>query len=139
MAAACPPLPPSSAPTTPCFAVGQLCTKDRPATRRELSPNELAYYLMSRGDGVNDIYLHLGFRALERVLHPSRIHTIWAIQRLRHPLLASRIVPGLDVSSAQFEYARPGTVGEAIDAAVEECAIRTSSKDDNRLSIATMS
>lgn len=35
-------------------------------------------------------YLHLGFKAPERVARRSRVCTAWAILRLRHPLLCAR-------------------------------------------------
>lgn len=37
-------------------------------------------------------YLHLGFRAPEDLVKRSRVALVWAILRLRHPLLASRVV-----------------------------------------------
>ncbi|EIW87020.1 hypothetical protein CONPUDRAFT_116008 [Coniophora puteana RWD-64-598 SS2] len=53
--------------------------------------SELSYYLPSRADGVNDMYLHIGFNAPDRFLDPSRVCAVWAILRLRHPALASRV------------------------------------------------
>ena len=35
-------------------------------------------------------YLHLGFKAHERITKRSRVCTVWAILRLRHPLLCAR-------------------------------------------------
>ncbi len=35
-------------------------------------------------------YLHLGFKAHERVTKRSRVCAVWAILRLRHPLLCGR-------------------------------------------------
>ena len=35
-------------------------------------------------------YLHLGFKAHERITKRSRVCTVWAILRLRHPLLYAR-------------------------------------------------
>lgn len=74
-------------------------------------------------------YLHLGFRAPERLIQPARVHAIWAAQRLKHPLLSAHIVSGPDVSSARFEYIIPESVDKAIQTAAEESDIRTSSKD----------
>ncbi|CAE6511000.1 unnamed protein product [Rhizoctonia solani] len=102
----------------------------RPKFGRELGCNELSYYLPSRGDGVNDMYLHLGFVAPPELVSPARVHAIWATQRLKHPLLASRIVTGSDVGCAKFEYIAPATVDEAIQLAAEESSITSSSKDD---------
>lgn len=60
---------------------------------RTLSDNELSYFLPSRGagDGVNDMYLHIGFRAKAHLVSPRRVAVAWAIIRLRHPLLAARV------------------------------------------------
>ncbi|CAE6437471.1 unnamed protein product [Rhizoctonia solani] len=103
---------------------------DRPTFGRELGCNELSYYLPSRADGVNDMYLHLGFHAPLELITPSRVHAIWAAQRLKHPLLASRITSGPDVSSARFEYTVPATVEEAIQLAAEESLFTSRPKDD---------
>ncbi|KAG8752745.1 hypothetical protein FRC11_008062, partial [Ceratobasidium sp. 423] len=94
-----------------------------PKFDRKLGCNELSYYLPSRADGVNDMYLHLGFLAAPELISPARVHAIWAVQRLKHPLLASRIVTGTDVGCAKFEYVAPATVDEAIELASEESSI----------------
>ncbi|CUA67564.1 hypothetical protein RSOLAG22IIIB_07438 [Rhizoctonia solani] len=103
---------------------------ERSTFTRQLGSNELSYYLPSRADGVNDMYLHLGFHAPPELITPPRLHAIWAAQRLKHPLLASHIHAGPDVSCAQFEYTAPGTVEEAIQLAAEELVLTSSSKDD---------
>ena len=36
-------------------------------------------------------YLHLGFRAPEHLMERSRVSLVWAILRVRHPLLAARV------------------------------------------------
>ena len=36
-------------------------------------------------------YLHLGFRAQIHLVEQSRVSLLWAIMRLRHPLLASKV------------------------------------------------
>ncbi|CAE6455072.1 unnamed protein product [Rhizoctonia solani] len=103
---------------------------ERPTLTRQLGCNELSYYLPSRADGVNDMYLHLGFHAPSELITPPRVHAIWATQRLKHPLLASRIETGPDASCARFEYVVPETVEEAIQLAAEELSMISSSKDD---------
>ncbi|KAH7322044.1 hypothetical protein B0J17DRAFT_723724 [Rhizoctonia solani] len=103
---------------------------ERPTFGRELGCNELSYYLPSRDNGVNDMYLHLGFHAPLELVTPSRVHAIWAAQRLKHPLLASRITPGLDVSSVRFEHTVPASVEEAIQLAAEESSFTSRPKDD---------
>ncbi|KAG9101367.1 hypothetical protein FRC07_010316, partial [Ceratobasidium sp. 392] len=99
-------------------------------TTRPLGSSELSYFLPSRGDGVNDMYLHLGFHAPAHLLSPSRLATIWAIQRSRHPLLAAHIKTSpSDVGAVRFEHTRPGSAEEAIKMAQGEMDIRESSKD----------
>ncbi|KAK4057560.1 hypothetical protein OIO90_001205 [Microbotryomycetes sp. JL221] len=62
---------------------------------RQLGPTELSYYLGTRGEGeesgVNDMYLHVGFKARPELMKPSRMLDIWTELTLRHPLLASSI------------------------------------------------
>lgn len=36
-------------------------------------------------------YLHLGFKAPERLCRKARVRAVWAIMRMRHPLLASKV------------------------------------------------
>ena len=69
-----------------------------------------SYFLPSRQSGVNDMcgssrfsevvsvtdlnafrYLHLGFRAPNRLVHRGRVGTVWTILRLRHPLLSASV------------------------------------------------
>ncbi|KAF8746451.1 hypothetical protein RHS02_00683, partial [Rhizoctonia solani] len=120
------PLSPSS---SPIHASVLDCQSDRPRFSRDLGCNELSYFLPSRADGVNDMYLHLGFQAPPELISPQRVHAIWAVQRLRHPLLASR-VNAPDASCARFEYDIPATVDEALRLAAEESSLTSSSKDD---------
>lgn len=37
-------------------------------------------------------YLHLGFVAPEHVVRRARVRLVWAILRIRHPLLASKVL-----------------------------------------------
>ncbi|KAG8725789.1 hypothetical protein FRC12_024028 [Ceratobasidium sp. 428] len=98
---------------------------------RSLGDSELSYFLPSRGDGVNDMYLHLGFCAPAHLISPSRLAKIWAIQRSRHPLLAAQIKTNpSDVGDVWFEYARPNSVENATKMAQDEMDVRESSKDD---------
>lgn len=72
--------------------------QDSPPTRfsRQLGPTELSYYLATRGEGdesgVNDMYLHVGFRAKASLMTASHLLDIWTELTIRHPLLASRVV-----------------------------------------------
>ncbi|KAL0951544.1 hypothetical protein HGRIS_008228 [Hohenbuehelia grisea] len=70
---------------------------------RKLGNSELSYYLPSRENGVNDMYLHISFRAPTRCVRGRRPELVWAILRLRHPLLASNIVMN-DYDDVRFVY-----------------------------------
>ena len=86
--------------------------------KRPLSDNELSYFLPSRADGVNDMYLHHTLNAPASLLHPDRVLALWAYQLARHPLLASH----LQVNSYQvvsFVSPHPGDVNEALLSAEE--------------------
>lgn len=50
-------------------------------------------------------YVHLGFRAPPSLVNPHRVAIAWAILRLRHPLLAARVVmePG-EYDTARFVW-----------------------------------
>ncbi|KAJ3787143.1 hypothetical protein GGU10DRAFT_417189 [Lentinula aff. detonsa] len=58
---------------------------------RRLGDTETSYFLPSRESGVNDMYLHLGFSAQPRTLARDRLAHVWAILRLKHPLLACSV------------------------------------------------
>ncbi|CAE7215678.1 unnamed protein product [Rhizoctonia solani] len=128
MATIQPVLPPT--PPQTYTSITDVSALDNSTFARQLGCNELSYFLPSRADGVNDMYLHLGFRAPPELITPSRLHAIWAVQRLKHPLLASRIISGPDVSQARFEYVVPTTVEEAIRLAAEASCFTSNSKDD---------
>ncbi|KAI0031413.1 hypothetical protein K488DRAFT_52118 [Vararia minispora EC-137] len=70
---------------------------------RKLGDSELSYYLPGRATGVNDMYLHLGLTAPERLMHHDRVLSVWTILRLRHPLLASHVVMD-DYENVRFVY-----------------------------------
>ncbi|KAK7058449.1 hypothetical protein VNI00_002083 [Paramarasmius palmivorus] len=93
---------------------------------RKLGDTEVSYFLPSREDGVNDMYLHLGFRAPEHVAKRSRVSRVWAILRLKHPLLAS------SVSMQDFNYddIKFVSVEVALQRANDNLAYRLSSKDE---------
>lgn len=59
---------------------------------RRLGDTETSYYLPSRGEGVNDMYVHLGCKAPSHLMERERVALAWAILRVRHPLLASKVV-----------------------------------------------
>ncbi|KIK70676.1 hypothetical protein GYMLUDRAFT_32717 [Collybiopsis luxurians FD-317 M1] len=58
---------------------------------RRLGDTEASYFLPSRESGVNDMYLHLGFSAQAQTTERERVAQVWAILRLKHPLLASSV------------------------------------------------
>lgn len=51
----------------------------------------------------NGRYLHLGFRASGYLVRRSRVSLVWAILRVRHPLLASKIEM-YDYNDIRFVY-----------------------------------
>ncbi|KAF8641188.1 hypothetical protein AX17_000823 [Amanita inopinata Kibby_2008] len=100
--------------------------QDQPSLRleRRLGDTELSYYLPSRGDGVNDMYLHLGYRAHPSVMERSRVRLIWAIMRVIHPLLASRIHMH-EYDDIRFVYDIPQSLTAALffaDSTLEYCS-----------------
>lgn len=72
---------------------------------RAMGDSELSYYLPSRADGVNDMfvvlystswltfyrYLHLGFKAPPHLMRQEWVTLVWSILRMKHPLLASKV------------------------------------------------
>jgi hypothetical protein len=85
-----------------------LVDKGSPAVRRRLGDTEASYFLPSRESGVNDMcvlfnlsnsqpssslfrYLMLGLNTAGGVMARNRVNLVWAIMRIRHPLLASTI------------------------------------------------
>ncbi|KAJ7125793.1 hypothetical protein C8R43DRAFT_709421 [Mycena crocata] len=87
-----------------------------PSYFRTLSPNELSYFLPSREYGLNDMYLQLIVRAPPNLVSPLRLRIAWAIMRLRHTLLASKIEmePGC-YDGARFKYTPPASPSKAVD------------------------
>ncbi|BGO96573.1 2-methylcitrate dehydratase [Rhodotorula toruloides ATCC 204091] len=84
--------------------------------KRRLGPTEVSYYLGSRGEGieggVNDMYLHIGFKARSSLMHPDRLLEIWTELLRRHTLLASS-VEFEDYHNIRFCYDPPATPLEA--------------------------
>ncbi|KAF9654197.1 hypothetical protein BDM02DRAFT_3086110 [Thelephora ganbajun] len=90
--------------------------------------SELSYYLPSRANGVNDMYLHLGFRAPKHIMERERVRVVWAILRQRHPLLAATVEMH-DYDDVRFVY-RPGaTVQDAVRSADANLGYRTQTRD----------
>ncbi|WVR08639.1 hypothetical protein IAU60_005696 [Kwoniella sp. DSM 27419] len=95
---------------------------------RKLSDNELSYYLPSRGDGVNDMYLHHGLRAPRLAMTPARLLHLWAYQLLRHPLLASHVL-FRDYQDVSFVSARPTSLPQALATASDRFSYVEASED----------
>ncbi|KAF8590086.1 hypothetical protein K439DRAFT_1628300 [Ramaria rubella] len=97
---------------------------------RALGDSELAYFLPSRVDGANDMYLHLGFTAPTSLVNPERVALTWAILRGRHPLLASRVLmqPG-KYDDVRFGYTLPSSPQHALKDAQDALRIVHSTKD----------
>ncbi|KAJ4485801.1 hypothetical protein J3R30DRAFT_3282574 [Lentinula aciculospora] len=84
---------------------------------RRLGDTETSYFLPSRESGVNDMYLHLGFSAQAQALQRDRVAHVWAILRLKHPLLACS-VEMRDYNDLRFilnPYASPEAVLQSAD------------------------
>ncbi|KAG1904712.1 uncharacterized protein F5891DRAFT_1012458 [Suillus fuscotomentosus] len=103
--------------------------KDTWKVERPLGNNELSYFLPSRADGVNDMYLHLGFVAPEHVVRRARVLTVWAILRIRHPLLASKVVMQ-DYDDVRFVFNPPQSPEDALVDADSNLEYRSSTKDE---------
>ncbi|KAF9506747.1 hypothetical protein BS47DRAFT_1333650 [Hydnum rufescens UP504] len=105
--------------------------------RRPLSDNELydycfyfshpfgltrascrSYFLPSRAEGLNDVLLHLDVRSPASLITPDRLAIVWAITRLRHTLIASRIIlPPGQYDKAYFSYIPPSNPTHALNEA----------------------
>ncbi|KAG7452294.1 uncharacterized protein BT62DRAFT_1071449 [Guyanagaster necrorhizus] len=96
---------------------------------RRLGDTEASYFLPSRESGVNDMYLHLGFSAPTRYVRCSRVRLVWAILRVRHPLLASKVQMH-DYEDIRFLYTSPASVEEAVHDADRNLESRNSVKDE---------
>ncbi|KIY67184.1 hypothetical protein CYLTODRAFT_397528 [Cylindrobasidium torrendii FP15055 ss-10] len=84
-----------------------------PTYSRPLGLTEASYFLPSREDGANDLGLHLGFTAPLAITVQSRVQLVWALLRLRHPLLAAR-VDMHDYDDIRFVYTCPASPQDAV-------------------------
>ncbi|THH04131.1 hypothetical protein EW146_g10256, partial [Bondarzewia mesenterica] len=114
--------------------VAELCQSvqlDRGSARyeRRLGDSELSYYLPSRASGVNDMYLHLGFKAPERLVSRARVRAVWAVLRMRHPLLASRTAMR-SYEDVRFVFTPPNSPEVALQEADAQLQYRVQSKDE---------
>ncbi|KAJ6624701.1 hypothetical protein B0H10DRAFT_2162119 [Mycena sp. CBHHK59/15] len=95
-----------------------------PTYWRNLSQNELSYFLPSRAEGLNDMCICATFRASPTLVSPFRLRIVWAIMRLRHTLLACQIEmrPGR-YDDARFIYTPPSNAARSLDQAGETLVI----------------
>ncbi|KAJ6604797.1 hypothetical protein DFH09DRAFT_322316 [Mycena vulgaris] len=96
---------------------------------RPLGDTEVSYFLPSRESGVNDMYLHLGFRSPPGIMSRSRVSLVWTMLRLRHPLLASKVEMH-DYDDIRFVYSAPESVMDALESADANLEYRSQSKDE---------
>ncbi|EKM61320.1 uncharacterized protein PHACADRAFT_247854 [Phanerochaete carnosa HHB-10118-sp] len=94
---------------------------------RKMGDTELSYYLPSRQSGVNDMYLHLGFNAPDHLVGHSRVRTVWAILRARHPLLSAH-VQMYDYDDVRFVYRVPVSPDDVLRDAETSLEYRTQCK-----------
>ncbi|KAH9982830.1 hypothetical protein BGW80DRAFT_1160926, partial [Lactifluus volemus] len=99
---------------------------------RQLGDSELSYYLPSRATGVNDMYLHLGFKAPKSRMLRRRVRAVWAILRMRHPLLASKVVMR-SYEDVRFVFHPPSSAEDALAEADGVLDFRSQSKDGTYL------
>ncbi|KAG6890003.1 hypothetical protein C0995_012963 [Termitomyces sp. Mi166 len=95
---------------------------------RRMGDTELSYYLPARESGVNDMYLHLGCHAPRHILKRERVRLVWAILRIRHPLLASKIEM-YSYDDVRFAYVPPHSAENALDDAGNNLEYRAQTKD----------
>ncbi|EKM84094.1 hypothetical protein AGABI1DRAFT_104077 [Agaricus bisporus var. burnettii JB137-S8] len=103
--------------------------KSPTTSQRKLGETETSYYLPSRESGVNDMYLHLGFKASTGRLTPDRFLLVWAILRLRHPLLAAR-VELCAYDDIRFIYDHPKDIEETLRSAQQAMELCSQTKDE---------
>jgi hypothetical protein len=111
---------------------GSYCSSLKDTTwkvERPLGNSELSYFLPSRASGVNDMYLHLGFVAPEHAVRRARVLIVWAILRIRHPLLASKVIMQ-DYEDVKFVFTPPRSPEDALVNAGCNLEYRNSTKDE---------
>ncbi|KAF9786669.1 hypothetical protein BJ322DRAFT_1004181 [Thelephora terrestris] len=95
---------------------------------RKMGNSELSYYLPSRANGVNDMYLHLGFKAPTHLMERERVRVVWAILRQRHPLLAATVEMH-DYDDVRFVDRPAASTEEAINSADANLEYRNQPQD----------
>ncbi|KAH9997716.1 hypothetical protein BJV74DRAFT_877283 [Russula compacta] len=95
---------------------------------RTLGDCEVSYYLPGRANGVNDMYLHLGFTSPKHLVLRARVRAVWAILRMRHPLLASKVVMR-NYDDVRFVFRPPASPEDGLAEADSQLDYRHQSKD----------
>ncbi|KEI41481.1 uncharacterized protein L969DRAFT_85261 [Mixia osmundae IAM 14324] len=139
------PTPPDSTAVSPIDSAPQIESSESThrlqpdLLKRRLGPAEISYYLSSRcapgreaDGGVNDMYLHIGFRSTPRLVAQERILAIWTEMRLRHPLLASS-VEFQDYEDIRFVYKHPADKATAFRRALRSTELRYNQPRDDML------
>ncbi|KAF5311947.1 hypothetical protein D9619_002801 [Psilocybe cf. subviscida] len=98
-------------------------------TERKMGDTEVSYFLPSRESGVNDMYLHLGCRAPPRFMERRRVALVWAIMRVRHPLLASKVRMN-SYEDISFVYDAPLSSKDALFDAERHLDYRSQTKEE---------
>ncbi|KAL7422831.1 hypothetical protein Q5752_002127 [Cryptotrichosporon argae] len=96
---------------------------------RLLSDNELSYFLPSRAEGVNDMYVHHRLIVDAHIVDTERIAAIWAYLMVKNPLLGAS-VRFESYERVHFEYGTPRSVDEAIEHAQSRLKIVTAAGVD---------
>ncbi|KAH9486485.1 hypothetical protein JR316_0000550 [Psilocybe cubensis] len=116
-------------PSTVNYGAKAISNQTISHVERKLGETEVSYFLPSRESGVNDMYLHLGCRAPSYMVDRRRVGVVWAIMRVRHPLLASKVKMN-DYEDIVFSYDFPQSTNQALVDANQALEYRTQSKDD---------
>ncbi|ESK89226.1 hypothetical protein Moror_5174 [Moniliophthora roreri MCA 2997] len=96
--------------------------------RRPLGNSEIAYYYPSLQNGLNDMFLHIAFRANKMIMDPERVVRAWAVIRSRHPLLMSKVID--NDSSPHFSFTPNADVNTALAESRGALYFKTEGKDE---------
>lgn len=99
------------------------------SVNRRMGDTELSYYLPARANGVNDMYLHIGFDASDHLVQRPRVRLVWAILRTRHPLLSCSVAMH-SYEDVRFVYTPPLTPQDALEDADNNLEYKSVTKDE---------
>ncbi|GAA5861327.1 hypothetical protein JCM3774_000211 [Rhodotorula dairenensis] len=121
----------SAVPTSPP-APPRHCAKMKLGESRKLGPTEASYYLGARGDGleggVNDMYLHIGFRARTGLVTKERVLDVWSEILHRHALLCAT-AEFRDYTEIHFRTTAKESVGQKAHTRAQELCMFESGRD----------